>query len=69
MPASAPLQILIFRHPADVDVAPYEEAIVRAFQGGKQAGGYLACGKDIGSNCRTSLLIHKRIIARFSEPK
>jgi hypothetical protein len=48
---------------------PYEEAIVRAFQGGKEAGGYLASGKNIGSNCRTSLLLHKRITARFNEPK
>jgi hypothetical protein len=47
MPASAPLQILIFRHPADTDVAPYEEAVVRAFQGGKEAGGYLATGEDL----------------------
>jgi len=47
MPASAPLQLLIFRHPADADAAPYEEAIVRAFQGGKDAGGYLATGEDL----------------------
>ena len=48
MPASAPLQILIFRHPADEDVAPYEDAVIRAFQGGKEAGGYLATGEDLG---------------------
>lgn len=48
MPASAPLQVLLFRHPDDTDVAPYEEAIVRAFQGGKEAGGYLATGEDLG---------------------
>jgi hypothetical protein len=47
MPASAPLQILIFRDPADVDVVPYEEAIVRSFQGGKDAAGYLATGEDL----------------------
>lgn len=45
---SAPLQLLIFRHPLDPDVAPYEDAIVRAFQGGKEAGGYLATGEDLG---------------------
>lgn len=48
MPASAPLQILIFRHADDRDVVPYEEAIIRAFQGGKEAGGYLATGDDLG---------------------
>lgn len=48
MPATAPLQVLLFRHPGDIDVLPYEEAIVRAFQGGKEAGGYLATGDDLG---------------------
>jgi len=48
MPATAPLQLLLFRHPADADAAPYEEAIVRGFQGGKEAGGYLASGEDLG---------------------
>lgn len=48
MPAVAPLQVLLFRHPEDTDVLPYEEAIVRAFQGGKEAGGYLASGEDLG---------------------
>jgi TIR domain len=46
--ATAPLQILLFRHSEDVDASPYEEAIVRAVQGGKEAGGYLATGDDIG---------------------
>jgi len=45
---SAPLQILVFRHTEDADVLPYEEAIIRAFQGGKEAGGYLATGEDLG---------------------
>jgi hypothetical protein len=27
---------------------PFEDAIVRAFQGGKEAGGYLATGEDLG---------------------
>jgi hypothetical protein len=48
MPASFPLQILLFRHEDDPDVSPYEEAIVRAFQGGKEGGGYLATGEDLG---------------------
>jgi hypothetical protein len=48
MPATAPLQVLLFRHTRDTDVLPYEEAIVRAFQGGKEASGYLATGDDLG---------------------
>jgi hypothetical protein len=48
MPVAAPLQLLFFRHPDDEDVLPYEEAVVRAFQGGKEAGGYLATGEDLG---------------------
>src|SRR5690349_7007858 len=48
MPAAAPLQILLFRHPDDAEVARYENAIVRAFQGGKEAGEYLATGEDLG---------------------
>ena len=48
MPATAPLQVLIFRHTDDAEAAPYEEAIVCAFQGGKEAGGYLASGDDLG---------------------
>jgi hypothetical protein len=47
MPSQAPLQIILVRHPDDEDVAPYEEAIVRALQGGKHAGGYLATGQDL----------------------
>ena len=48
MAAAPSLQILLFRHPDDLDVEPFEEAIVRAFQGGKEAGGYLATGDDLG---------------------
>ena len=48
MPSTAPLQLLLFLHPGDRDVLPYEEAVVRAFQGGKEAGGYLATGDDLG---------------------
>src|SRR6266545_2722236 len=47
MPA-APLQVLLFRHKEDEDVLPYQDAIVRAFQGGKEAGSYLATGEDLG---------------------
>ncbi|MDB5071576.1 MAG: hypothetical protein JWM87_2687 [Candidatus Eremiobacteraeota bacterium] len=48
MITTAPLQLLLFRDPGDTDVVPYEEAIVRAFQGGKQSGGYLTTGEDLG---------------------
>lgn len=48
MPAAAPLQILLFRHPDDADVTRYENSVVRAFQGGKEAGEYLATGEDLG---------------------
>jgi len=48
MAAPDPLQLLLFRHPDDPDVLPYEEAIVRALQGGKEAAGYLATGEDLG---------------------
>jgi hypothetical protein len=48
MPSIAPLQILIFRHPGDTDVNPYQKALVRAFQGGEDAGHYLATGDDLG---------------------
>jgi hypothetical protein len=48
MPTSVPLQLLIFRHTEDEDVLPYQDAILRAFQGGKEAGNYLASGDDLG---------------------
>jgi hypothetical protein len=48
MAASAPLQILLFRHAQDESSAPFEEAVVRAFQGGKDVGGYVATGEDLG---------------------
>lgn len=48
MAGVAPLQLLLFRDPDDGDVVPYEEAIIRAFQGGKESGGYLATGEDLG---------------------
>ncbi len=48
MPSLAPLQIVLIRHPQNQEVVPYEEAIVRALQGGKDAGGYLATGDDLG---------------------
>lgn len=57
MPAAAPLQILIFRHLDDAEVGPYEEAIVRAFQGGKEAGGYLATGEDLGIQLEVFLAV------------
>jgi len=42
----------MFRHPEDPDVIPYEDAIVRAFQGGKDAAGYVATGEDLGVELR-----------------
>jgi hypothetical protein len=48
MAITAPLQLLLFLHAKDLDVLPYEQAIVRAFQGGMEAGGYLATGEDLG---------------------
>ena len=37
----------MFRHPDDLDVVRYEDAVLRAFQGGKDAGPYLATGDDL----------------------
>lgn len=48
MVATTPLQVLLFRHPDDTDVAPLEDAVVRAFQGGKDAANYLGTGVDLG---------------------
>lgn len=45
---SLPLQVLLFRHRLDLESATFEDSIVRAFQGGKEAGGYLATGEDLG---------------------
>jgi TIR domain len=39
---------MLFRAAGDTDMFPYEEAIVRALQGGKEAGGYLVSGEDLG---------------------
>ena len=48
MPSLAPLQVVLIRNPDDLDVRAFEDAIARAFQGGKEAGGYLATGDDLG---------------------
>ncbi len=48
MPTAMPLQLLVFRHPDDRDVTDYQWALLRAFQGGKEAGNYLATGEDLG---------------------
>jgi hypothetical protein len=48
MAESAPLQLLIFRHSEDTDASGYENDILRAFQGGKEATGYHATGDDLG---------------------
>lgn len=46
--SNQPLQVLLFRHPEDSDSAPLEDALVRAFYGGKDAAGYLPTGDDLG---------------------
>nr|WP_137827997.1 toll/interleukin-1 receptor domain-containing protein [Methylobacterium sp. L1A1] len=48
MSARPPFRLLIFRHQHDVDARPYEEALVNAFQGGKEAGAYIVAGADLG---------------------
>lgn len=48
MPTPAPLQLLLFRHTDDDDAVPYQEAILRAFQGGKEVRNSLATGEDLG---------------------
>ena len=48
MPTPAPLQLLLFRHLDDDDIVPYQDAILRAFQGGKEVRNYLATGEDLG---------------------
>jgi hypothetical protein len=48
MPTLAPLQILLFRHSDDLEVLPYQEALLRAFQGGTNTRNYLATGEDLG---------------------
>src|ERR1035438_5998864 len=48
MPAAAPLQIILFRHPDDLDAKRYEDAVLGALQGGKDAVEYLATVEDLG---------------------
>jgi len=48
MATATPLQILLFRHPEDRETVPYEDAIVNAVRGGKDLGGYLTSGEDLG---------------------
>lgn len=48
MPTVAPLQILLFSHADDKEIPRYQKAILRAFQGGEEAGNYLATGDDLG---------------------
>lgn len=48
MPTMAPLQMLVFRHPYDTEVEAYHKALIRAFQGGVEAGNYLATEDDLG---------------------
>jgi hypothetical protein len=43
-----PLRVLILRDARDAKLLPYEEALTRAFQGGRDASGYLATGEDLG---------------------
>jgi hypothetical protein len=46
------LQLLLFRHPDDTDVTRFEDAILQAFQGGKQGGHYFSTGDDLGIQCQ-----------------
>src|ERR1700761_6643279 len=48
MTAMAPLRVLLIRRLGGEDVGAFEDAFVRAFQGGKDAGAYVASGADIG---------------------
>lgn len=48
MTSRAPLRVVLFRDPNDTTVAKYENAVVRAFQGGKEPGAYVASGADLG---------------------
>lgn len=48
MSALPPLRVLLFRHPADTDVQPFEDAVVGALQGGKDVGAYVVSGADLG---------------------
>jgi len=48
MATQTPLQILLFRHPEDRETIAYEDAIVRAIRGGRDLGGYLTTGEDLG---------------------
>ncbi len=48
MSTTAPLQLLLFRHPDDRDLLRYEEAIIQAFQGGREPKAYVATGEDLG---------------------
>jgi hypothetical protein len=48
MPTPPPLQLLLFLHKDDKEVVPYQEAILRAFQGGSEAEPYLPTSEDLG---------------------
>jgi hypothetical protein len=57
MAGISPLQLLLFRDPEDQEFIPFENAVLRAFQGGREAGSYLATGDDLGIQleCFTSV--------------
>jgi hypothetical protein len=46
--STPPFQLVIVRDARDADLAPFDEAIMRAFIGGAAVGGYLATGEDLG---------------------
>lgn len=52
MPKILPLQLLVFRHPDDADVRPYEDAATAAFEGGKEPVHYLGTAEDLGIQVR-----------------
>lgn len=45
---TAPLQAILFRDPDNDDARSYEDSILRGLQGGRDVGGYLATGHDLG---------------------
>jgi len=47
MANAAPLQVLLFRHPDDETALSYQEGVLQAFQGGREAASYITTGDDL----------------------
>jgi hypothetical protein len=47
-----PLQFVVLRDKRDADMAPFEEAVERALEGGPHTSGYIASGEDLGAELR-----------------